>query len=117
MGQTTLMLANGNADQRMFLVGLQSLRRAHAHQASKLFDKVMFNIEVLAFSIWWTRVVGNVSGSFCKALLTHLMQGFPDFPRDQSDLLVQLQEYVPPRSATTGLIRLSQPMPHPRHVS
>jgi hypothetical protein len=54
---TPLAIPNANASQRMFLVGLRSLRRAQGHHASKLFDKVMFNIEVLAFSIWWTRMV------------------------------------------------------------
>lgn len=64
-----LPIAEGNTAQRMFLIGLRSLRRANAHQASKLFDKVMFNIEVLAFSIWWIRAVGNVSSSSWKAQL------------------------------------------------
>lgn len=59
MGQTGLAISDGDATQRMFLVGLQSLKQAHVHHASKLFDKVMFNIEVLAFSIWWIHMVSR----------------------------------------------------------
>jgi hypothetical protein len=54
---TDLDMHTGNADQQMFLIGLQSLRRAHGHHVSKNIDKVMFNLEVLSFTIWWFRVV------------------------------------------------------------
>jgi len=66
ISETLLRIPDGNTAQWMFIVGLRSLTRARTHQASKLFDKVMFNIEVLAFSIWWIHVVRHVSGSCWK---------------------------------------------------
>jgi hypothetical protein len=75
VGQTPLAISDGDATQRMFLVGLQSLNRAHVHHASKLFDKVMFNIEVLAFSIWWVHMVSSAYRLLCKTFLTFAIQG------------------------------------------
>jgi hypothetical protein len=62
----------GNADQQVFTIGLQNLRQAHRHQVSKNFDKVMFNLEVLSFTIWWFRVVSDVGtpvSSHCQVIL------------------------------------------------
>jgi hypothetical protein len=40
-------------EQQLFQFGMRSLTRAIEHQAAKKYDKVMYNIEVLVFCLWW----------------------------------------------------------------
>jgi hypothetical protein len=70
-----LEMRTGTADQQLFLIGLQSLRRAHRHHVSKNFDKVMFNLEVLSFTIWWFRVVRQFIHFTSVALTSILCPG------------------------------------------
>ena len=46
--------------QKIFLAGLQSLNRASLHLSGKFYSKIMFNIEVLVFCLWWFGAV-NIS--------------------------------------------------------
>jgi hypothetical protein len=43
--------------QRLFQSGLQSLSRVRGHHHGKNFNKIMYNIEVLVFCLWWFRMV------------------------------------------------------------
>jgi hypothetical protein len=45
------------ADERMFHVGVAALARAQQHQAGKQYNKVLYNIDVMVFSIWWCAMV------------------------------------------------------------
>jgi hypothetical protein len=44
--------------QHLFQSGLQSLIRVRGHQYGKNFNKIMYNVEVLVFCLWWFRMVG-----------------------------------------------------------
>ena len=43
--------------QQLFQSGLQSLIRVRGHQHGKNFNKIMYNVEVLVFCLWWFRMV------------------------------------------------------------
>jgi hypothetical protein len=78
--------------QQLFQSGLQSLIRASGHLRGKNFNRIMYNIEVLVFCLWWFRVVGT-----CRPLITFgsslpVMQGFMDFPSDEETLRQSLNE-------------------------
>jgi hypothetical protein len=46
-----------NTEQHRFQAGLQSLSRAFAYQAGSNYNKIMYNIEVLVFCLWWFGMV------------------------------------------------------------
>ena len=74
--------------QQIFHAGIWSLTRAHQHQSAKIYNKVMFNIEVLVFSLWW---FGSVRHCHCQLihsgnLTVIVVQGFLDFPTHQASL-------------------------------
>jgi hypothetical protein len=51
------LLICGSTEEKCFHVGLQSLVRARIHKIAKDFNKIMYNIEILVFTIWWIAVV------------------------------------------------------------
>lgn len=78
--------------QQLFQSGLQSLIRAGGHQRGKHFNKIMYNIEVLVFCLWWFRVVGTCRLSIPFGSSWPLLQGFIDFPSDEETLRQSLNE-------------------------
>jgi hypothetical protein len=44
---------SSTSEHRVFRAGLQTLRRAHQYKTSTLYNKIMYNIEVLVFCLWW----------------------------------------------------------------
>jgi hypothetical protein len=49
-----------NADQQHFQVGLQALRHARNHQINTNYGKILYNVDVLVFCIWWFATVCHV---------------------------------------------------------
>jgi hypothetical protein len=50
-------------DRRQLAVGLQSLHRAQGYFQTNKFNKVMYNVEVLVFSIWWFSSVCGIANN------------------------------------------------------
>lgn len=50
--------ASASVAQELFQCGLTSLIRARVHERGKSFNRIMYNMEVLVFCLWWFRVVG-----------------------------------------------------------
>lgn len=82
-----------NKDQHIFQVGLQSLSRAFEYQTGTHYYKVMYNIEVLVFCLWWFGMVRICSlGGYCIYFIDHGSQGFMDFPKDHHSLVDVLSQ-------------------------
>lgn len=56
---------SSTSEHRVFHAGLQSLRRAQRYKCATLYNKVMYNIEVLVFCLWWFGAVRSVIIAFC----------------------------------------------------
>jgi hypothetical protein len=46
-----------NKEQQLFESGIRSLSRAHQHLVAKSLNKIMYNVEVLVFCLWWLGAV------------------------------------------------------------
>jgi hypothetical protein len=44
---------SSTSEHCVFRAGLQTLMRAHQYKTSTLYNKIMYNIEVLVFCLWW----------------------------------------------------------------
>jgi hypothetical protein len=80
--------------QKIFYAGVQSLTRASSHQAGKFYNKVMYNIEVLVFSLWWFGAVSTLSPGSVSHFHSLTFQGFVDFPQDHTSLVQVLLQCV-----------------------
>ena len=82
-----------NAEQQHFQVGLHALRHARKHQVDSQYSKILSNVDILIFCIWWFAMVGHTNSMFFMSSQLSL-QGFGDFPENHVNLAQTLALYV-----------------------
>lgn len=79
-------------EQRRFLAGLGCLMQAHRKYTLKQLDKILYNILVAAFAVWWITNVGSQLSVFMiSADCPFPQQSFLQFPRNAEGLIAYFQ--------------------------